>query len=223
MACDTFLKIAQKCRRHFIQIQVGEAVPFIEEILSSINTIICDLNPQQVCLSLPPPTPVSRIASLRSGYDSCDGAVYMLFLSPWHRCTRSTRRLAWWSAHRQSRRRRSTWSRSTWCCPIRSGIRWSARRRPMSRCSKSLRSSNSSQTSWKPTCVPVRVSVIPMSSRYGNYVSIFLWPWDDLGYPIHDVILCSWSWEESISTCWMCTKSCQRISQRPASPTATRS
>ncbi|XP_067943682.1 exportin-1-like [Watersipora subatra] len=48
MACDTFLKIAQKCRRHFVQIQVGEAVPFIEEILSSINTIICDLNPQQV-------------------------------------------------------------------------------------------------------------------------------------------------------------------------------
>jgi len=48
MACDTFLKIAQKCRRHFVQIQVGEAVPFIEEILGSINTIICDLNPQQV-------------------------------------------------------------------------------------------------------------------------------------------------------------------------------
>ena len=49
MACDTFLKIAQKCRRHFVQIQVGEAVPFIEEILININTIICDLNPQQVC------------------------------------------------------------------------------------------------------------------------------------------------------------------------------
>ena len=50
MACDTFLKIAQKCRRHFVQIQVGEAVPFIEEILININTIICDLNPQQVCI-----------------------------------------------------------------------------------------------------------------------------------------------------------------------------
>lgn len=48
MACDTFLKIALKCRRHFVQIQVGEAVPFIEEILTGINTIICDLNPQQV-------------------------------------------------------------------------------------------------------------------------------------------------------------------------------
>lgn len=48
MACDTFIKIAQKCRRHFIQTQVGEMVPFIEEILTNINTIICDLEPQQV-------------------------------------------------------------------------------------------------------------------------------------------------------------------------------
>lgn len=48
MACDTFIKIAQKCRRQFVQMQVGEAMPFIEEILSSINSIICDLQPQQV-------------------------------------------------------------------------------------------------------------------------------------------------------------------------------
>jgi len=48
MACDTFIKIAQKCRRQFIQMQVGEAMPFIEEILTSINSIICDLQPQQV-------------------------------------------------------------------------------------------------------------------------------------------------------------------------------
>lgn len=48
MACDTFIKIAQKCRRHFVQVQVGEVMPFIEEILTSINTIICDLQPQQV-------------------------------------------------------------------------------------------------------------------------------------------------------------------------------
>jgi exportin-1 len=51
MACDTFIKIAQKCRRHFVQVQVGEVMPFIEEILTNINTIICDLQPQQVCLS----------------------------------------------------------------------------------------------------------------------------------------------------------------------------
>lgn len=48
MACDTFIKIAQKCKRQFVQLQVGEAMPFIEEILSSINSIICDLQPQQV-------------------------------------------------------------------------------------------------------------------------------------------------------------------------------
>lgn len=52
MACDTFIKIAQKCRRHFVQVQVGEVMPFIDEILNSINTIICDLQPQQVCLIL---------------------------------------------------------------------------------------------------------------------------------------------------------------------------
>jgi len=48
MACDTFIKISQKCRRHFVQIQGGEVVPFIEEILSNINSIICDLQPGQV-------------------------------------------------------------------------------------------------------------------------------------------------------------------------------
>uniref|UniRef100_A0A8C7QSK8 Exportin-1 n=1 Tax=Oncorhynchus mykiss TaxID=8022 RepID=A0A8C7QSK8_ONCMY len=48
MACDTFIKIAQKCRRHFVQVQVGEVMPFIDEILNNINTIICDLQPQQV-------------------------------------------------------------------------------------------------------------------------------------------------------------------------------
>ena len=50
MACDTFIKIAQKCRRQFVQIQVGEVMPFIEELLSNINSIICDLQPQQVGL-----------------------------------------------------------------------------------------------------------------------------------------------------------------------------
>ena len=48
MACDTFIKIAQKCRRHFVHVQAGEVTPFIEEILSTISTIICDLQPQQV-------------------------------------------------------------------------------------------------------------------------------------------------------------------------------
>ena len=48
MACDTFIKISQKCRRHFVQVQIGEMVPFIDEILGSINTIVCDLQPLQV-------------------------------------------------------------------------------------------------------------------------------------------------------------------------------
>uniref|UniRef100_A0A0V0G423 Exportin-1 n=1 Tax=Triatoma dimidiata TaxID=72491 RepID=A0A0V0G423_TRIDM len=48
MACDTFIKISMKCRRHFVTVQVGESMPFIEEILSTISTIICDLQTQQV-------------------------------------------------------------------------------------------------------------------------------------------------------------------------------
>jgi len=48
MACDTFIKISSKCRRHFVQVQIGEVMPFIDEILNSLNTIICDLQPQQV-------------------------------------------------------------------------------------------------------------------------------------------------------------------------------
>jgi len=48
MACDTFIKIAQKCRRHFVTTQPGESRPFIEEILENINSIICDLQQQQV-------------------------------------------------------------------------------------------------------------------------------------------------------------------------------
>ena len=53
MACDTFIKIAIKCRRQFVQIQVGEVMPFIDDLLNNINTIICDLQPQQVCLYHP--------------------------------------------------------------------------------------------------------------------------------------------------------------------------
>ena len=51
MACDTFIKIAQKGRRQFVQIQVGEVMPFIDELLANINSIICDLQPQQVQIS----------------------------------------------------------------------------------------------------------------------------------------------------------------------------
>ncbi|GJJ12193.1 Exportin-1 [Clathrus columnatus] len=48
MACDTFIKIAQKCRRHFVIQQSGESEPFVDEILRTIHLITVDLSPQQV-------------------------------------------------------------------------------------------------------------------------------------------------------------------------------
>ncbi|KAJ1371989.1 hypothetical protein KIN20_034041 [Parelaphostrongylus tenuis] len=48
MACDTFIKIAMKCKRHFVIMQVGEQTPFIDEMLKNLSAIICDLAPPQV-------------------------------------------------------------------------------------------------------------------------------------------------------------------------------
>ncbi|EJU05532.1 crm1 protein [Dacryopinax primogenitus] len=48
MACDTFIKIAQKCRRHFILQQPGETEPFIDEILRTIYRITNDLKEAQM-------------------------------------------------------------------------------------------------------------------------------------------------------------------------------
>lgn len=48
MACDTFIKIAQKCRRHFVLVQPQESVPFVEEILRKMQSTIYDLQPHQV-------------------------------------------------------------------------------------------------------------------------------------------------------------------------------
>jgi exportin-1 len=47
MACDTFMKIAQKCKRHFVIQQVQENAPFIEEILKTIELIISELTSEQ--------------------------------------------------------------------------------------------------------------------------------------------------------------------------------
>ncbi|KAH9815389.1 CRM1 C terminal-domain-containing protein [Melampsora americana] len=47
MACDTFIKIAQKCRRHFIQQQAGETEPFVDEIIRNLDKITEDLSSQQ--------------------------------------------------------------------------------------------------------------------------------------------------------------------------------
>ena len=48
MACDTFIKIAQKCRNHFVILQKDENLPFLDEIIESLSTIIGDLQPSQV-------------------------------------------------------------------------------------------------------------------------------------------------------------------------------
>ncbi|PAV62887.1 hypothetical protein WR25_23782 isoform B [Diploscapter pachys] len=48
MACDTFIKIAIKCKRHFVIVQVGETHPFIDDMLKELNSIICALTPPQV-------------------------------------------------------------------------------------------------------------------------------------------------------------------------------
>ena len=36
MACDTFIKIAQKCKRHFVVLQLNETEPFIDEIIRNL-------------------------------------------------------------------------------------------------------------------------------------------------------------------------------------------
>lgn len=48
MACDTFLKIAQKCRSKFVTVQVGETRPFIDEMLETLRDIIRNLEPHQI-------------------------------------------------------------------------------------------------------------------------------------------------------------------------------
>jgi exportin-1 len=53
MACDTFIKIAQKCRRHFVMQQSGEHEPFVDEILRLLHRITVDLSPQQVRHHIP--------------------------------------------------------------------------------------------------------------------------------------------------------------------------
>ncbi|KAF9977031.1 Karyopherin transporter [Actinomortierella ambigua] len=48
MACDTFIKIAQKCRRHFVLQQSQEVMPFIDEILATLDKITSDLSSAQI-------------------------------------------------------------------------------------------------------------------------------------------------------------------------------
>ncbi|KAG0324890.1 Karyopherin transporter [Dissophora globulifera] len=48
MACDTFIKISQKCRRHFVLQQSQEVMPFIDEILNTLDKITSDLSSAQI-------------------------------------------------------------------------------------------------------------------------------------------------------------------------------
>lgn len=48
MACDTFLKIATKCKRKFVTLQTDERDAFICELVTTMPNIISDLEPHQV-------------------------------------------------------------------------------------------------------------------------------------------------------------------------------
>lgn len=48
MACDTFLKIATKCKRKFVTLQSDETAPFICELVDSLPSVISDLESHQI-------------------------------------------------------------------------------------------------------------------------------------------------------------------------------
>jgi hypothetical protein len=48
MACDTFLKISNKCKRKFVVLQLQEQQPFVAELLDNLAVTIQDLQPHQI-------------------------------------------------------------------------------------------------------------------------------------------------------------------------------
>ena len=48
MACDTFLKISNKCKRKFVVLQLQEQQPFLQELLDGLELTIQDLQPHQI-------------------------------------------------------------------------------------------------------------------------------------------------------------------------------
>ena len=84
MACDTFLKISQKCRRKFVILQVGEAMPFIDELCLNLRAIISDLEPGQVQVFY---EAVGYMVSAQADAPTRDGLLMKLMEQPnqmWH-------------------------------------------------------------------------------------------------------------------------------------------
>ncbi|KAH7829614.1 putative exportin-1 [Monocercomonoides exilis] len=48
MATETFLKIAQKCKRQFVMVQEGEKMSFVDEVLMMLPSILSDLSKNQI-------------------------------------------------------------------------------------------------------------------------------------------------------------------------------
>lgn len=48
MACDTFMKIAIKCKKLFVTLQLQEVEPYINHIINTLPMITMDLQPSQV-------------------------------------------------------------------------------------------------------------------------------------------------------------------------------
>lgn len=48
MACDTFLKICNKCKKKFVVVQAGEAEPFLAELVRNLPSVIDKLEDHQV-------------------------------------------------------------------------------------------------------------------------------------------------------------------------------
>merc|ERR1719359_846726 len=49
MAVETFLKICQKCKKKFVQVQPGEQMSFVEEMMGHIEQDISELEHLHVC------------------------------------------------------------------------------------------------------------------------------------------------------------------------------
>lgn len=70
MACDTFIKIAKKCRRQIVTSQYAEEGPFLDEILTRLDGIVCDLQASQVHTVFEALGHVIRAASDRASAES---------------------------------------------------------------------------------------------------------------------------------------------------------